>query len=265
MRCKRRIAPALLVASSMAVPGVARAADYHHVHIASPNAAEAARWYIRHLDCEPVPDRDDACRYGPVLLAFLSRPARGGSVGTGVNHIGLSYSDLTAKMAELEAVGVGGLGVRLQRFDDGATVRDVPGLFRIAFVFDPWGTRIELVEDPEYLGFHHIHLSSTDPEAALDWYEKMFGGERGSLKGRLDGLLYGTLWLFASRQDDPPAATEGRAIDHLGWAFPDVEAALVELAAQGAEVRGEIREGRTVAKYGFVVSPENVRVEVVQP
>ena len=264
MTC-RRIAPALLLALSTALPGLARAADYHHVHIASPNAPEAARWYVRYLDCEPIPDRDDACRYGSVILMFLSRPAMGGSVGTGVNHIGLSYPDLTAKMAELEAAGVGGLGVRLQRFDDGSTVRDIPGLFKIAFVFDPWGTRIELVEDDQYLGFHHIHLSAADPDAALDWYEKMFGGERASMRGRLNGLLYDTVWLLASGQDNPPAATRGRAIDHLGWAFPDIEAAMAELEAKGADIQGEIREGRTVAKYGFVVSPENVRVEVVQP
>ena len=255
----------LLVAVSIVVPSEARAADYHHVHNMSPNAMEATRWYVKHLDCEPIPGRDNACRVGSVMLMFLSRSSMGGSVGTGINHIGFSFPDLTAKMAELEAVGVGGIGVRLQRFDDGSTVRDVPGLFKIAFIFDPWSTRIELVEDPEYLGFHHIHLSSTDPDAALDWYEKMFGGQRSSLKGRLSGLLYDTLWLLVSKQDNPPAATEGRAVDHLGWAFPDIEAAMMDLERKGAETQGEIQEGRTVARYGFVMSPEKVRVEVVQP
>ena len=39
-------------------------------------------------------------------------------------------------MAELEAIGVRGSGVRLQRFEDGSMVRDIPGLFKIAFIFD---------------------------------------------------------------------------------------------------------------------------------
>ena len=98
-----------------------------------------------------------------VELVFVPQSTTGGSQGTGVNHIGFSYADLMAKMATLEAVGVRGSGVRLQRFADGSTVRDVPGLFKLAFVFDPWGTRIELVEDAERLGFHHVHLSATDP------------------------------------------------------------------------------------------------------
>ena len=53
--------------------------------------------------------------------------------------------------------------------------------------------------------------------------------------------------------------------EELLEAFPDIEAAMAELEAKGADIQGEIREGRTVARYGFVVSPENVRVEVVQP
>ena len=60
----------------------------------------------------------------------------------------------------MTCTSAGGAGVRLQRFEDGSTFRDVPGLFKIAFIFDPWGTRIELAEDPDYLGFHHIHLSA---------------------------------------------------------------------------------------------------------
>ena len=40
----------------------------------------------------------------------------------------------------VEAVGVRGSGVRLQRNPDGSTQRDVPGLFKIGFIFDPWGS-----------------------------------------------------------------------------------------------------------------------------
>lgn len=109
-------------------------------------------------------------------------------------------------MSELEAVGVGGAGVRLQRFEDGSTFRDVPGLFKLAFIFDPWGTRIELVNVPDYLGFHQIHLSSADPAATLAWYRNVFGGEPALLRGRLEGLLFDGIWLFVSRH----------AAQHLG-------------------------------------------------
>ena len=168
----KRIVPLLFasVTGVTAAPAVAHAADYHHVHITASSPTEAVKWYSRHLECQPVADRRDAASCGGVELVFVVQPTMGSTQGTGVNHIGFSYADVTAKMAEFEAVGVRGSGVRLQRFEDGSTLRDLPGLFKHGFVFDPWGTRIELVEDEEYLGFHHVHLSATDPEATLAWY-----------------------------------------------------------------------------------------------
>ena len=132
-------------------PTTADAADYHHVHITASSPSEAVNWYTEYLDCQPIADRSDAAVCDGIELVFVVQPTMGGTQGTGVNHISFSYADLAAKMSKLEAIGVRGSGVRLQRFPDGSTLRDVPGLFKIGFIFDPWGTRIELVEDREYL------------------------------------------------------------------------------------------------------------------
>ena len=255
------------VATLVAIPVIARAADYHHVHITASAPSEGVRWYEQHLDCEPVADRSDAADCAGVELVFMVQPAIGSTQGTGVNHIGFSYPDLTAKMAELEAVGVRGSGVRLQRFPDGSTLRDVPGLFKIGFIFDPWGTRIEMVEDPEHLGFHHIHLSATDPAATLAWYQDVFGGETASLKGRLDGLLFDDVWVLVSEAESIPATTQGRAIDHIGFSVPDLDAAAAEMRRKGIvfQTEPEVPEGgRTSAKRAFIVGPDNVRLAVVE-
>ena len=256
------------VATLVAIPAIARAADYHHVHITASAPSEGVRWYEQHMDCEPVADRSDAADCAGVELVFMVQPAIGSTQGTGVNHIGFSYPDLTAKMAELEAVGVRGSGVRLQRFPDGSTLRDVPGLFKLGFVFDPWGTRIEMVEDPERLGFHHIHLSATDPAATLAWYQDVFGGETASLKGRLDGLLFDDVWVLVSEAESIPATTQGRAIDHIGFSVPDLDAAAAEMRRKGIvfQTEPEVPEGgRTSAKRAFIVGPDNVRLAVGEP
>ena len=256
------------VASLILSPALARAADYHHVHITGSSPSEGVRWYSRHLDCEPVADRPDAADCDGVELIFVVQPTMGSTQGTGVNHIGFSYPDLTAKMAELEAVGVRGSGVRLQRFPDGSTLRDVPGLFKLGFIFDPWGTRIELVEDVDYLGFHHIHLSATDPAATLAWYQDMFGGEPASLKGRLDGLLFGDVWVLVSEHGEgTPATTRGRALDHIGFVVPDLDAAAADMRRKGVVFQEEpaVPEGgRTSAQRAFIVGPDNVRLAVVE-
>ena len=269
---RTHVAATLVAAVAVVVttPGIARAAeaDYHHVHITTSAPQEGVRWYTEHLDCQPVADRNDAADCDGVEVVFVPQATMGGTQGTGVNHIGFSYADLTAKMGELEAVGVRGSGVRLQRFEDGSSLRDIPGLFKIGFIFDPWGTRIELVEDEEFLGFHHIHLSATDPEATLAWYRDNVGGESASLRGRLDGLLFGDVWLLVSpHPEGMPATTEGRAIDHLGFVVSDLDSVAAEMRRNGLAFQQEPLvpvNGRTSAKQAFLVGPDNVRLEVVE-
>ena len=69
-------------------------------------------------------------------------------------------------------------------------MREVPDLFRIAFVEDPWGTRIEVAEDPQLLGLHHVHMRGPDPDQVFSWLLDTFGGQRTKLKGQLDGIKY---------------------------------------------------------------------------
>ena len=265
-----RVALALLAAVALgAAPTSVWAADYHHVHITTSSPAKGVEWYAEHMDCEPLADRDDAADCDGVELVFMPQATTGGSQGTGVNHIGFSYPDLTDKMAELEAVGVRGSGVRLQRFEDGSMVRDVPGLFKIAFIFDPWGTRIQLVEDHDDLGFHHIQLSATDPEETLAWYRDVMGGEPASLRGTLDGLRFDNTWLLfdAHPEGSTPATTRGRAVDHLGFMVADLGVAADEMRAQGVVFTQEPlvpENGRTSARQAFVAGPDNVRIEVVE-
>ena len=265
-----RISCALPLAAVLAVaPGLALAADYHHVHVTSSSPAKGVEWYSDHLDCEPLADRDDAASCDGVELVFVPQPTAGGSQGTGVNHIGFSVPDLDAKMAKLEAVGVRGSGVRLQRNDDGTIIRDIPGLFKIAFIFDPWGTRIELVEDEDYLGFHHVHLSATDPEATLAFYRDVMGGEPATMRGMLDGLLFDDVWLLASQHPEgtTPAATQGRAIDHIAFMVDSLDTEAPVLRQAGVRFQEEPTvppNARTQAKRAFVLGPDSVRIAVVE-
>ena len=184
---KNRLAVVAVAVCLLALPAAARAADYHHVHLAAPNVGEAVQWYITHMGCTAM-TRPDACQIGTTQLIFANRKPDAGSQGSGVDHIGFSFPDLDAKMRAFEAAGVKIV----------TPMRDAPGLFKLGFIEDPWGTRIEVVEDRETLGFHHIHLRSADPDAALKWYQNVFGGQTDSLKGRLNGLRYGTVWLLVT-------------------------------------------------------------------
>ena len=178
-----------------------------------------------------------------------------------MHHIGFSFLDLAAKMKEFEAAGVKIV----------TPMRE--GKLKAGFVEDPWGTRIEVVEDPESLGLYHVHLHTPDPEKTLKWYHDVFGGQiaKRKLTG-LDGLLYGKMWVLATRpaqHELPLGPTEGRAVDHLGFSFGDLDAAAADLKRKGIQFRDEPRAIKNALgqnlKIAFVVGPDGVLIELVQP
>ncbi|MCY4510916.1 MAG: hypothetical protein OXG35_28740, partial [Acidobacteria bacterium] len=99
----------LLLAASTAwlarIAAVAAAADYHHIHLVAESAAEAKAWYMTHMGCTDY-GRHNACAAGDTLILCCAREPTGPGVGSGVDHIGCSFTDLAAKMASFEAAGV---------------------------------------------------------------------------------------------------------------------------------------------------------------
>jgi catechol 2,3-dioxygenase-like lactoylglutathione lyase family enzyme len=235
-----------------------RTALYDHVHMAVPDPQAAARWYHDHIGGEFIDGRDDRLLFGTTRIMFLGDggQARRPSAGSVIDHLGFSYTDLASKLAEVERAG--------------ATVttplREVEGLFKLAYVTDPFGTRLEFVEDPQHLGFHHVHLRSPDPEAALAWYEDKFGGVRLRMRGRIEGLLYpGNVWLLVTRGEAFPSS-EG-TIDHIGWRAPVADAMAAELAGRGVELTSQPRDLQLpngVIRFFYVAGPDGARVELVQ-
>ena len=223
----------------------------------------------QYMGCTPIADRSDAAKCGSVELLFVVQPSMGRSQDTAVDHISFSFPDLPAKIAAFEKIGVRGHGVRFQRFEDGAAIHDMPGWFKSGFLFDPWGTRIELVEDPDTVGFHHIHLNSIDPDATLKWYQAMFGGKPASLKGRTNGLRFGETWVLVSRPaQGRPSPMKQRAIDHIAFAASGYDNATADLRKQRVTFLEEPavpRGGRTNAKSALVTGPDEVRIELVEP
>ncbi len=260
-----RLRRVLGVGAFLVALSTAHAADFSYIQITSAAPSESVKWYARHLDCEAVADRSEVARCDGVDLVFVFQPIRGSTQGTGINNIGFSYADLTAKMASLEAVGVRGSGVRLQRFDDGSTLRQIPGLYQHGFIFDPWGTRIELVEDPSNTGFHHLQLSASDPAETLKWYQDSLEGKPAKLLGKVDGLMFGDVWLLTVKHPEgTPATTQGRAVDHIAFSAKN----LSKLAKAGVHFTQDPEtpaNARSSAKRGFVHAPDNVRVAVVEP
>ena len=229
--------------------------QFDHVHLAVPDPAKAAEWYRKNIGGEPVDKMTDRLLFGTTRVIFIKGDNATSSAGSVIDHLGFSFADVDAKVKELETAGAKVV----------TPVRDVPGLFKLGFVEDPWGARLELVQDADTLGFHHVHLRGPDPDAMLTWYFEKFGGERAKLKGRLDALKYGTVWVLVQRGDSTPSP--GHAIDHIGWLAPALDAKVAELKGKGVKVTTEptsLTLPSGVIRYSYEEGPLGAKLELVQ-
>lgn len=243
-------------------PARAATFPYDHIHLNVPAPAAAADWYEKYFGGRRITEAPNRLMFGSTRLLFLQKADAKPSSGSAIDHIGFSFADLDAKMKEFEAAGIKIV----------APEHEVPGLFKLAFVEDPWGTKIEVVQDPELLGLHHIHMRGPDPEQVFSWLEAKFGGERTKLKGKTDAIKYSApgfsdVWILCQKGDAEPS--EGHAIDHIGWRSTGPLAATIDgLRGQGVTVLTEpkplaLPNGPAI-NYAYVAGPAGAKIEIVE-
>ena len=253
----------LLIFSILLGSNIIAAVPYDHIHLTATESQAAVNWYVKYFggsagrfnrgDADRVQYPIDRVFYGELAVIFFEREPTGGSVGTGVDHIGFSMSNVE----EITAAAVADGAIQIGDFVEFSGMT-------ISFLEDPWGTKIELIDDPDTRGLHHIHLSTPNPDATLDWYQQIFGGEIEQWKGVLAAINYGDVWLMAASANGEIAPTQGRAMDHLGWASSNLDEFGEVLEANDEEFTMEPTPFRGI-RISFIEGPDGVRIEVVEP
>jgi catechol 2,3-dioxygenase-like lactoylglutathione lyase family enzyme len=230
MRNIKYWAATLVTTFLAAAPAAAQTTlPYDHMHLAAPDQAKAVEWYQKEFGGVPFPEGKDRLMFGKTRFIWMKSETAQPSAGTTVDHIAFSMAD------------------------------KAPG-----FMTDPWGVRIEIVNDPQIRGFHHVHLRSTDPAASLAWYRQRFGGDRVKYKGE-DALKFGDVLVMVEKSATAPAPTTGHAIDHLGWRVQDLDAQLE--AFKGIKVAQAPRELQLATgkiHFAFVEDTIGTKIELVQ-
>jgi catechol 2,3-dioxygenase-like lactoylglutathione lyase family enzyme len=83
-------------------------------------------------------------------------------------------------------------------------------------------------------GFHHLHLNSMNPDAAIAFYAKAFPSTSKSTWGGMPALKSpnNVLVLFA-KVDQPPATQPQTAVWHFGWHVTNERSTMARLRADG--------------------------------
>jgi catechol 2,3-dioxygenase-like lactoylglutathione lyase family enzyme len=119
--------------------------------------------------------------------------------------------------------------------------------------------------------FDHIHLRSTDPEAAAAVWANAFGA---TVKARVQAGPWLRLVLDLAgvpvflEQVAPgthaPPAPPFLGIEHVGLAVTDLDAAIADLAGKGVPLVSGPSEPRPGVRIAFFAMPDGVRVELIE-
>jgi len=84
-------------------------------------------------------------------------------------------------------------------------------------------------------GFHHLHLNSVDPDAAIAFYTRQFPSTVKASFAGLPALKAGKVYVLFTRVKTPPPTAPQTAIWHFGWHVVDVHKSY-EIYRQRSEV-----------------------------
>ena len=84
--------------------------------------------------------------------------------------------------------------------------------------------------------FHHLHLNSTDPDAAIDFYIRNFPATSRTTWNGIPAVKAGKIYILFNKVARPPALTPQTAIWHFGFQVPDERAYFTRFQKTGIKV-----------------------------
>lgn len=246
------------------------AAELHHVHLSSPDPASARAFYAARF--EP----------GPLRFHQVDR-APPATLVSAVWHIGWGAPDVQGEYRRQLALG--------SRYSTTPTnLPEVGPKFFYSYVEGPDKVMIELNTAAD-AKFRHIHLLAEDPVASAEWYMRhldirtLNGRPLSRQNVRLGGTdigatanltvsgvylgLFPVSWAREAYPDDWRGvegllSTAGRAVDHIAFSVPGLDAVLARMTSDGVRVLSlPLRDGDG-GRQVYVEGPDRIVIELVE-
>jgi len=97
----------------------------------------------------------------------------------------------------------------------------------VAVTLALWAIALAGQAPPSGIRFHHVHLNSVNPDAAADYYTKVFTTSvKTTFNGEVAVRTVNGPYLLFTKVNRPPPTQPQSAIWHFGWNTPDSRAYL---------------------------------------
>lgn len=121
-------------------------------------------------------------------------------------------------------------------------------------------------QSPNAAHFHHIHLNSVNPAAAIAFYTSRFDCEKRQLAG-VDAVWAQKSWFLFHRVDAPPPSAIVSAIWHFGWGAEDMNEEYLRQLDLGTKFDTPITDISGLAHYAgfyfaYVAGPDRALIEL---
>jgi catechol 2,3-dioxygenase-like lactoylglutathione lyase family enzyme len=231
---------------------------FAHVHLNVADVEVHKRLWVEHFGGVVVEKGPlTTVKFPNFLIVLTEQAPTGPSQGTVMDHFGFTVPNTAEVVAAWRAAGL-----EVQSEFTGAEG------FPNAYLLAPDGVRVELQEDPELqvpASGYHVHYWTPDYEDLMHWYAEAFGAEirpRGTIQTAAD--VPGQNLSFADCREEC-VATQGRAIDHVGFEIDDLESFAERLKGMGVEFQLEPRYIESIElMIAFFVDPSGVRIELTE-
>jgi catechol 2,3-dioxygenase-like lactoylglutathione lyase family enzyme len=119
--------------------------------------------------------------------------------------------------------------------------------------------------------FHHLHLNTTDPKGAIDFYTSKFDCEKAKFAGMLDAVWAQKSWLLFTKVDKAPPWELTSSIWHFGWGAEDMKATYEKQVAAGAKFFTPLTDISDIISantppgrfyYAYVEGPDKALIEL---
>ena len=263
---------------------------FHHVHLNTTDPQRAIEFYTTKFEARKAKfaGMQDAVWAHDSWLLFTKVPtAPSWELVSPIWHFGWGAEDMKATYQKQLDSGTKFFAPLTKLSPEGA-----PNEFYFAYVESPDRALIEL-NTADHHHFGHVHLFSSDPISAAEWYMQHLDLKRrgtaplsraprfrGTLQtgpsaslmaDHVNLIIYPAEYSKTAYADHWQAgqttlvSPRGRTIDHIGFSVSDLDATLARLRKEGIKVTAEPRSiANGQLKFAFIEGPDQMAIELIE-